>query len=312
MYHKHGRYWYVKAGHWHKLSKDKSEAFRQYLRITSPKGGVADLIDKTIANLDIKESTRDQYLQMVPLLKTLFSGFAASEIDTQHIYDIKHRYKKKVSKFNRMRSILISVFQYAVERGECRFNPVREVPPYPEKGRDKYLTDDEYLAIRAKARPWLQIMMDLAYYTGQRVSDIIMFKESDVRAGEVYFRQRKTDNRVEIELNESIQAAVKQARALHKTPGIYLFRTKAGKPYSYYTVRDAFRKARIAAGVENAQFRDIRAKAATDAERDGINPTLLLGHSSPGTTKRYLRNKRTIRSTGLSSIRQVLDNLDKV
>lgn len=40
------------------------------------------------------------------------------------------------------------------------------------------------------------------------------------------------------------------------------------------------------------QQRWLRAKAATDAEEQGIDPTRLLGHDKAETTKVYLRNRK--------------------
>ena len=91
---------------------------------------------------------------------------------------------------------------------------------------------------------------------------------------------------------------------LRRVPGVYLFHNGTGSPYSYFTVRDAFRRAAIAAGVVNAQFRDIRAKAATDDQADGKNASALMGHDDPRTTKRYIRKIKVTKAVGRQSIGQ--------
>lgn len=40
------------------------------------------------------------------------------------------------------------------------------------------------------------------------------------------------------------------------------------------------------------QMRWLRAKSATDAEEQGIDPTRLLGHDKAETTRTYLRNRK--------------------
>lgn len=52
------------------------------------------------------------------------------------------------------------------------------------------------------------------------------------------------------------------------------------------------------AGVEDAQLRDLRAMALTEAEEQGLNPTALAAHSSPAMTARYLRRKRVTKVDG--------------
>ncbi|KCV33991.1 site-specific recombinase, phage integrase domain protein [Bordetella bronchiseptica 00-P-2730] len=53
-----------------------------------------------------------------------------------------------------------------------------------------------------------------------------------------------------------------------------------------------FKDACIQAEVPDVTLHDLRAMAGTDAESQGIDPSALLGHSDPRTTKIYLRDKR--------------------
>lgn len=47
----------------------------------------------------------------------------------------------------------------------------------------------------------------------------------------------------------------------------------------------------LAAAVSAFQFRDLRAMAGTEAKRQGIDPTALLGHADAKMTRRYLRDR---------------------
>ena len=53
-------------------------------------------------------------------------------------------------------------------------------------------------------------------------------------------------------------------------------------------------------GVKNAKLHDLRAKSATDIEREhGMeHAQKLLGHAHAGMTRRYLRERRTTRVAG--------------
>ena len=42
-----------------------------------------------------------------------------------------------------------------------------------EAGRDRYVTNAEFFAVRAKADPTLQDTMDIALLTGQRPADVL-------------------------------------------------------------------------------------------------------------------------------------------
>jgi integrase len=62
------------------------------------------------------------------------------------------------------------------------------------------------------------------------------------------------------------------------------------------------RSARNAAGVPDAQFRDLRAKAATDAEAAGMDYQAILGHTTRAMSDRYVKAMRTIKAQPLRKI----------
>lgn len=68
-----------------------------------------------------------------------------------------------------------------------------------------------------------------------------------------------------------------------------------GQPLTYYALRHRFDKARIATSVEfdDFQFRDLRAKAATDKtdSEDIRAEQQQLGHASVTMTKHYVRKR---------------------
>ena len=70
---------------------------------------------------------------------------------------------------------------------------------------------------------------------------------------------------------------------------------ETGRRFTYGQLDSRFEKARDAAGVKPAafQFRDLRAKAATEVdELSGIErASNLLVHTNPNTTRKYVRNR---------------------
>ena len=62
--------------------------------------------------------------------------------------------------------------------------------------------------------------------------------------------------------------------------------------------RDVFSRAWLAAckaaGIDGAQFRDIRAMAAAQGQADGIDYQALLGHSTRAMSDHYLRGRKVI------------------
>lgn len=307
VYFKHGRYYHVVKGKWHPLSQDLAEALAEYGRRIDPGGGIGYLVDAAVNAADVKESTLKQYRLAAKRIKDAFVEFEPEQVSTAAVVEFLEHYKSIPFMANRMRTVLKISFDRAVLREIVPFNPVTPVPPFKEPPRERYIEDEEYIAIRDNAQPHIALIMDLLYMTGQRVSDIINLKESSIRDGEVYFSQQKTSQKMGIDLTEELAATIEAARGLNRIRGLTLFHKGNGKPYGYTGVRDGFKRACKRAGVKDAQLRDIRAKAATDAEEEGLNPSLLLGHQDPKTTKRYLRKRRVMRTQPMS-IRQLDTN----
>jgi integrase len=160
------------------------------------------------------------------------------------------------------------------------------------KARDRYLEDSEYIAIREKAPEWLQIAMDLGYATASRPSDMVALRWSNV--GEALtMRQEKTSQRMSFSMTPELASILDRART-RRIVGLHVLANAKGRPINKSTFEYAWRKACAAAGVIGAQFRDIRAKSATDAKRGGQNYQALLGHANPAMSERYIKRRETV------------------
>lgn len=293
VYFKHGAYWYVKGGKWKNLGKDLSEALAQYARIVSePTGAMSKLIDTVLdAHAPkVSASTLAQYKIAAKSLKHTFAEFSPEQVKPKHIAAIKLAGMKSPNMTNRKISFLRVVFQYALEWQQVESNPCVGIKRHAEKKRDRYLTDDEFFAIRDKAVPRLQVILDLLYCTGQRINDVLKIGRGDITEKGIVFRQQKTGAKLTVLWTPEMKAAVERAKALYgNAPGITLLRGRGGKPPDYRTVLYQWHQAREKAGVEDATPHDMRAKSGTDTRRQGNDAQALLGHTSPAMTERYIR-----------------------
>lgn len=71
----------------------------------------------------------------------------------------------------------------------------------------------------------------------------------------------------------------------------WLIRGHPGRPLAYQPVWRDWRAACAAAGVTGATIHDIRAMAASEAKRQGLDAQALLGHKSARMTANYLRDR---------------------
>jgi len=296
MYLKHGRYWYVERGKWHKLSTDYAEALSQYAQRTSATGDtMPDLIDRFLLEIAPRKSprTEKEYRRLGDLLKETFAEFSPHQVKPHHVAKvIDHEAKAHPVQANRMRQLLSVIFSHAVRWGVVDSNPCRDVKGISVRKRDRYITDDEFDAVKAKANTSIGCIMDFCYFTAQRISDVLKVRLSDVTADGVCFQQGKTGKKLRVVMTPELAEVIERAKGLHnKVHGLTLFHGRGGKPYGYFGVSAMFRRACKAAGVDDFHLHDIRAKSLTDAKRQGKDAKRLAGHASIVTTEGYIKDR---------------------
>lgn len=169
-------------------------------------------------------------------------------------------------------------------------NPCQGVKGFREKGRDRYVTDEEFQKVKGLAHFTVADAMDLALLTGQRPADVLKIRLADIRDGALWVVQNKTGARLGIEITGELAAVIDRIITRpRKAIGAFLIQDEDGQPLTVYALRSRFDKAREAAKV-SFQFRDIRAKAATDTG-DLAHSQRLLAHKNRQMTEQYIRTR---------------------
>lgn len=298
---KHGRYYYVHRNKWRPLAVDYFKAIQQVGMIEAPSEDWSVLVDQVYARYeskfkagDLAPGTWHQYRGLRARIEYGFAEFSPGQVRSHDITTFLDLYENTPSMANRMLTVLRAIFDRATRQGLCDANPALGITRFEEKKRTRYLTDEEYRAIRARVNPTMQVTMDLCYLTAQRINDVLHIRQADISKDGITFRQQKTKKRLMVTMTPELDAVVQAARGLHKVTGMYLLHPK-GKttPYHYTSVRDVYRRAVEKSGVPHTTLHDIRAKSLTDAKREGHNATALAGHTSEAMTERYIRLRDT-------------------
>lgn len=203
---------------------------------------------------------------------------------------------------NREKALLSSIWNFARDRGYTDLaNPCAGIKGFEESGRDAYIEDDVYTAVWDKADACLRDAMDLAYFTGQRPADVLGLTDADVRDGAIHVRQAKTGAKLRIEVLGELATVIDRIRARREGFDVHCTRLVVnahGRPIGVNALSRKWAAACALAGVTGMQFRDLRAKAATDkaeATGDVRKAQKQLGHSSVVMTETYTRNRRGAR-----------------
>lgn len=308
VYRKHGAYWYVKCNQWTRLGSDLTSALAAYARlIDAPLDGLPALLERTLADAAerVRPSTLAQYQVAARKLDAVFAEFGPSQVEPRHVARMMDHYRAQPAMANRLRTVLKLTFDTAVRAGLVTANPVTPIAPHRTRRRTRYLTDTEYRAIHATASPVLRAIMDLAYLTAQRISDVLAIRLQDLTAEGIEIDQSKTSKRLTLiwtpDLREAVAGAKAQlprSRIVRLGEPAYLLGQRNGKIRSYRGVKDVWDRACTRAGVEDAHLHDLRAKSLTDAKRQGLDAQRLAGHSTEAQTVRYLRGRERDLVTG--------------
>lgn len=300
MHWKNGAYYHVRNNKWSRLAARYNNALKAYATKESPSGTWSTLVELAYKDFSkLKPGTRKQYDRLQARIIHGFSDFEPHEITGSHVVQFLRLYKDTPNTANRMLSILRHIFHVGLETGACDVNPAFTIKRYKEAKRERYLTDQEYVAIHSKANPTVKVIMDLCYLTGQRIGDVLKIKRSDISAEGIHFIQEKTGARLQVSMTPDLERTIDAAKSLRVVPCAYLLHPKGkGTPYSYRAIRDAYERARKAAGVPDTTLHDLRAKSLTDTKNSGGDATALAGHRLASTTLRYLRGTDVPRVSG--------------
>jgi integrase len=293
-------FYYQAAGKKKPLGSDRIEANRKW---TEYEAGAVSQAFPAIAKLyraavfrGLAKSTAAHYEIALRNLEKYLEKVRLEQIQPAHVKSYIRKRSKKAAAFFEKR-VLSAVFNWA--RGEgltSAPNPCLGVTfsKAERKGfgtgkRVRYVTDEEYAEVHARGDTILQDAMDLALLTGQRPSDLLSLTRQHIRDGVLWIVQAKTGATVGIRVEAELARVLERIQARPRpVPSMFLICDRKGQRVRYNALHERFRKA---LGDGDWQFRDLRAKAATDSP-NLKDAQLLLGHATETTTAGVYRRSK--------------------
>jgi integrase len=305
------------------LGSDKTEAVRKVLDLTGQGdniGTIARLWDQYQESMYWKrlaDSTQTDYTQCsVPLLKT-FGTARASDIEAPDVarYLRVERAEAPV-RANREIALLSNLIGLAIERGEAKHNPCREVRRNEEQPRTEAVDPIEFMKFAAWVpslggqRAIIGMAAEYAALAGNRKAEFLDLSWPQIDAEHGVIRVKRAKQRGKkrgeviehIEITPAIAELLGRLRAARKNDSLYVFSNRHGTHYTangFKAMWARLIKAAIGAKVVQARFtfHDLRAYYVTQhkAER-GALPDL---HANPATTARVYDRSKIVKRRGL-------------
>lgn len=260
---------------------------------------VAWLVGKYLAGPDynaLGTGTQADYKFAIDKIVEHFGDAPLDQVKASHVtLYIERRSLSSKHRALREKAILSMLFNWAIARDFCKFNPAGAVKTKRLPGRKHiYITDDMLDAVYAEAPQDLKDAIDLAYYIGQRPGDLLDMTLVRIRDGMLEYRQNKTGTAQRIALVGGLKEVIDRIQARkteHKVASMFLLVNERGQKMTRAMLRSRFETARTAAGISGAdfQFRDLRRKSGTDLrDQAGLDAAQdLLGHRNQAMTEHY-------------------------
>jgi integrase len=298
---------------------------------------VVDWTKEVSAHRSKKTQANDTWVTNA--ISKAFAEFRASEITSPDCSEFLSAFKTRPLNdgttrpsprtFNEMRAGLRELMRFAEEKGyrPAGSNPVDSIKTMPTPARDRYPTDSELRRIKVAAHygkdgkrtrmgPTIALLIDLAYLTGQRVSDLLDLRWSRKAALDaqglveapyvdddgIYFKPSKTAGstgaKVLIQWTPRLEEAIERAGKLGRRNLRWVITSQEAQRYDYEAFKSAWSRAIERSSVKGLHFNDLRAKALTDKEeREGMQQARRMGaHSTESQTADYVRHRKAERT----------------
>ncbi|EPS4524545.1 MULTISPECIES: tyrosine-type recombinase/integrase [Citrobacter] len=233
---------------------------------------------------DLAPRTQKDYLAHEKYLLAVFGEAEAKAIKPEHVRRyMDARGKKSRVQANHEHSSMSRVYRWGYQRGFVPGNPCVGVDKFPKPQRDRYITDEEYVAIYEHASDPVKAAMEIAYLCAARVSDVLKMDWNQIMEKGIFIQQGKTGVKQIKAWTDRLRAAVDICRNWGEDGAV--IKTMYGERYSYKGFNEAWRKARTAAADKlerplDCTFHDLKAKGISDYEGTGRDKQKFSGHKT--------------------------------
>lgn len=288
---------------------EREAAIKAWVRLTerkhddAPAGTVAELIDRYMRDEmgHLAKATRQPYEHHCAKLRARWGAkkYAVTVADSLRpdvlrVLDISTYLREAKTAGKGYKSacaaiaVLSVIFSHGPEWGVCTYNPCKELPRGSKRTKKdtpktKLPTFAEITAAMERAKPRLRLMIEWAWRTGWRQTDILQFQIQQIPDGRLPLTQSKTGVDQDWEVTPELRSILDRAA---KLPGrgrsMFVFPCRSGKAMTKTGFSADWR--RLGAGF---QFRVLRKWAINEKIKRGENASEFAGHSDPRTTRQH-------------------------
>lgn len=270
VHRKHGSLYLVRRNKWTRLCREdegESAMFRALASLSdSTPDRLALLFPLYLAEAEIRPPTHREYARALNgILLHRFGHMRPDDVTPAHIAQYLELRKREGAPTggNRERAALSSVFEFAMRKGWATRNPCRGVRRNRERPSRTLVTDAQLRDAMDRSPPHFQLVLGVAYLTGLRMTDLVLLTRDQVKADGIHVTESKTGKRNLIAWSPALRELV--TRALEHSKCERVLTGRYGQRLTAEGIASNMKRLEVA-----WSFRDLRPKAASDADHDVI------------------------------------------
>lgn len=175
------------------------------------------------------------------------------------------------------------IWEFARQRGLVKDNPFNGIPS-PKSGEYRPWTNKEFEEFVKVASPTTAMAVRLAYYTGQRISDVLNMKWGDIHGGDIHIIQQKTKSPLRIPVHPKLKTALRKHAKTSK--GEYIISHPDGSKYDVTVFRKRFTREKKRMSLpDDMVFHGLRKLTAVTLAEQGASTKEIMAVGGWKTTK---------------------------
>lgn len=252
---------------------------------------VAKMIDaylKSTKWAELSKSTQKSYARNLAFFAEKMREFEPDRIKTRHLNDILEQLRAKPTDANRKMAVLSAVYTWGIKKGWCKTNPAISVDKLKPTGQHRGPWPLDLIeAARDTATGDTALLFEMLLGTGQRISDVLRMRWSDMDSDGIRVTQHKTEATIYVPLTDRLR------RVLASTPkrGMTIIAQPNGKPVSYSLAWRWMMELRKQIGADAYDNHALRHSAASEiASLPGMTADhvrAITGHSAVSMVRLY-------------------------
>lgn len=301
-YRKHGSYYYVdRARKWHRLGKTVPEALTRLAELQTDSiapSTMGEVFERYERHVLPTKSARTQKTDSYCLsrIRPVFKHMPPDTVKPHHVWQYwENRGSSRQARLEV--GVLSHCFTMAMRWGLAQHNPCRGLQIPKNAPRRRYVTNAEFLAVRETAPERLKLAMDIGLATGLRLTDILALSPESLGDEGLVVDTSKTGTALCFTWTPELRAEVERWLALSPI-------TESGFETAWQRLMRPLPKE------QRWQFRDLRAKSASDSETLD-SAAQRLGHTNAAITRRVYYRRPLVVAT-LAKAPKKKPELDKL